>query len=118
MTWISILIATGLPSTILSIIVAVIQKRIFKKLEDADARRTQAREEAAEAEKRREMGQIMLIDSINASIKLSETIATGCKKSGMSGFNGNVEDALMYAREIREKQNKYYRDTGISQIYN
>lgn len=117
MSWTSILIS-GLPSTILGIIVAIIQRRLLKKLDEADERRTQARIEAAEAEHRREIGQIMLIDSINASIELSETIVTGCKKSGMTGFNGNVDNALKTADDLREKQNKYYRDMGISQIYN
>lgn len=109
MDWMQILVAAGIPSAILGIIIALIQRSIIKRLDKAEKHRI-------EAEEKREQGQIMLIDSINASIKLSETIAEGCKKSGLSGFNGNVEEALKHAEAIRTKQNKYYRDAGIRQV--
>lgn len=111
MDWTTIIVAAGIPSAICGIVTAVVQRSVIKRLDKAE-------KEQIEAEKRREQGQIMLIDSVNASIKLSETIAEGCKKSGLSGFNGNVAEAMQYAEDIRHQQNKYYRDMGIKQVYN
>lgn len=111
MDWTAIIVAASIPSAICGLIMAVVQHSIIKRLDKAE-------QERIEAEERREKGQIMLIDSVNASIKLSETIARGCKKSGLSGFNGNVEEAMQYAEDIRQEQNRYYRDMGIRQVYN
>jgi hypothetical protein len=107
----TLIIAAGLPSAICGVAMGLVQHNLIKRLEKAEKAHT-------EAEERREKGQIMLIDSVNASIKLSETIAEGCKKSGLSGFNGNVEEAMQYADDIRREQDRYYRDMGIRQVYN
>lgn len=111
MDWTTIFIAAGIPSALCGIAMGLVQHSLVKRLDKASKAHT-------EAEERREKGQIMLIDSVNASIKLSETIAEGCKKSGLSGFNGNVEEAMQYAEDIRHEQDKYYRDMGIRQVYN
>lgn len=114
---VAICISAGVPSAVLSLGLWLIEQKLNRQHKESEEKRDEARQASEDAERRRERGQILLIDSVNASIKLSETIADGCKKSGLTGFNGNVEEAKKYAEAVRNEQNNYYRDIGIKSTY-
>lgn len=111
-------IIAAVPSSILGLVFGLIQYKLQKHLDKAEKANEAARQSTREAEARREKCQLLLLDSVNASIKLSEAIAEGCKKSGLSGFNGNVEEAMQYAKDVKYAQDRFYRDEGVKAIYN
>ena len=66
-----------------------------------------------EAEKSREDMEVLLIDSVNASIALGEATATALKNGHC---NGETEKALAYVRDVKHRQKDFLTSTRVGRV--
>ena len=66
-----------------------------------------------EAEKSREDMEVLLIDSVNASIALGEATATALKNGHC---NGETEKALAYVRDVKHRQKDFLTRKGVENV--
>ena len=65
------------------------------------------------AEKSREDMEVILIDSVNASIALGEATATALKNGHC---NGETEKALAYVRDVKHRQKDFLTRKGVENV--
>lgn len=104
----TIIAAAGIPTAIVGFLVWMLERKIEKRFK-----------EQRKAEEEREEAMVLLIKTVNASIALGEAVAIGCKRSAeLSGFNGEVESAMNYAKNVKHEQKEFLEKKAIEHIYN
>lgn len=104
MAWYTILLVMGVPTAFTGFCFWLIERRITKN-ED----RKREREEA------RRKNEVLTIKGINASIALGEACALALKNGHT---NGETEEALRYAKEVKHEQKDFLQSEGIANLYN
>lgn len=93
-------------------------QRKIRLRDEVSARKTEeARAERREADKKRTDCDVMLVQAVNASIALGEATAHAIKKSGQFQVNGEMDEALKYAQEVKHKQRDFYQRQGVEYIH-
>lgn len=103
----SILVAAGIPTAVLGLLVWQLKRRI---------ERQEARQEAAE--KAREEFETNLYESSLAAIALGEATAKAVQRIPDAHCNGDMHAVLDYAAEVKHKQRDFVAKRGISAIIN
>ena len=104
----TIIAAAGIPTAIVGFLVWLLERKMEKRFE-----------EQKKAEEEREQAMILIIKSVNASVALGEAVAIGCKRSSeLSGFNGEVEAAMKYAKDVKHEQKEFLQKKAVEHIYN
>ena len=104
----TIVVAAGIPTAIVGFLVWLLERKMDRRFE-----------EQKKAEEEREQAMVLLIKSVNASIALGEAVAIGCKRSvELTGFNGEVEAAMKYAKDVKHEQKEFLQKKAIEHIYN
>lgn len=104
MIW-SVILAAGIPSAIVGVLIGRLNRRISK----SDA----AREEK---ENNRLKYEIMTLNLIMASISLSEATAEAVQRIPDAHCNGEMEDALNNACEMKKKYKEFERTQAIKSV--
>lgn len=104
----TIIMAAGVPTAIVGFLVWLLERKMEKRFA-----------EQKKAEEEREQAMILIIKSVNASVALGEAVAIGCKRSSeLSGFNGEVEAAMKYAKDVKHEQKEFLQKKAVEHIYN
>lgn len=101
----TILLAAGIPSAVVGILIGRLTRRIAK----SDA----AREEKEAARLNHE---IMIIDLVMTSMSLSEATAEAVQRIPDARCNGDMDAALTAAKEIKHKYREFEREQTIKAI--
>lgn len=99
----SLLVAIGVPSAVVSLLL----RRMEKKLEKQE-------KERRDREKAREKNEILIVKLVGASIALGEASAIALKNGKC---NGETEAALAYARKVKHEQKDFLTEQGIKNLF-
>ncbi len=94
--------ALGIPSAVMGLIVWRIKKRSDKR-----------EAEIEEREEAREKLLLMLVESVSASLALSEATARAVQRIPDAHCNGDMHEALDYAVSIKHKQRDFLSTQGV-----
>lgn len=113
---IAVAAAAGIPSAVVGFLVWWMQRKIMQrdKLKEEDTMRY--RRERENKEKAREQLELHLIESINASMALSEATARAVQRIPDAHCNGDMHAALRYADEVKHKQRAFLAQKGVQSI--
>lgn len=99
---VAFVVAMGIPSAIMGVIVRRLEKRIAKRDEAREAK------DAAQEELL-----LLIVQSNGAAIALGEATARAVQRIPDAHCNGDMHDALEYATSIKHKQKDFLAKQGI-----
>lgn len=114
----AIILAMSIPSAVTGFCFWLIQRTLTRQDKERDEKREKARQEVAEAETRRDKLQYLVIESVNASIALSEATAKAVQRIPDANCNGDMEAALKYAAKVKHEQKEFLTEQGIKKVLN
>lgn len=104
--WIIFVVALGLPSSIMGLLLRRLEKKI-EKSEEALEERT----------KTRVKHEIMLIEMSMASLTLAEATAEAVQRIPDAHCNGDMHEALQKAQETKEKYREFEREQTVKALH-
>lgn len=113
----TLLIAMGVPSAITCFCFWLIQRSITKRDDVAEYERKKRQKAVDEREAHRDEHQYLLIQSVNASLALSEATAKAVQRIPDAHCNGDMDQALEYATRVKHEQKEFMTKHGIKNIY-
>lgn len=113
----TLLLAMSVPSAVTGFCFWLIQRKITRRQEQEDKAREKRQKYVDEKEARRDELQYLLIQSVNASIALSEATARAVQRIPDAHCNGDMESALNYATDIKHQQKEFLTKQGIKNIF-
>ena len=113
----TLVIAMSIPSAITAFCFWLLEKSITKRDEIAEEKRKKRQKEHDEQEERRDELQYLLIQSVNASIALSEATARAVQRIPDAHCNGDMEQALDYATKVKHQQKEFLTKQGIKNVF-
>lgn len=102
----TIIIAMGIPTAVTAFCFWLIERKIASREKVQDER-----------ESERIQMQLLLMDSVNASIALGEATVLAIERIPDTHCNGEMKAALKEANEARENQRKFIEREGIKKLY-
>lgn len=106
MDFTEILIAASIPSTVVAFFVWMLERKIEKRHNEQEKR-----------EEARRKNEVILIESVNASIALGEATAKAVQRIPDANCNGDMHAALQYASEVKRKHREFITNQGIDALY-
>ena len=100
-----ILIAASIPSAIVTLLIWMLQRKITKNEEKRDAQN-----------EKQEKLQILLIDSVHATMDLSEATARAVQRIPGAHCNGDMHAALEQVERTRKREQNLLTQSGIHDI--
>lgn len=70
-----------------------------------------------EREKTREKSQLYLINTVNASLALGEATARAVQRIPDAKCNGDMHEALDYAKRVKNEQKDFINEQAIKKMY-
>ena len=113
----AIILAMSIPSAVTGFCFWILERRISQRDQQKEFDRARRRQEQAEKERLRDEMQYLLIQSVNASLALSEATAKAVERIPDAHCNGDMAAALAYATEVKHKQKEFLTKEGIKGIY-
>lgn len=98
--------AMGIPSAITGFAFWAIEKKLDRREKEQD-----------EKDKARRNNEIIVIESVNAALALSEATARAVQRIPDAKCNGDMHKALDYAGEIKHKHRDFMTEQGINALY-
>lgn len=112
----SLLIAAGIPSAVIGLCMWMLERSIQKR-DDADREERKRRQkEADDRESRREEFEFHVLQSVNASVALSEATAKAVQQIPDAHCNGDMSAALSYAQQVKHSQKEFMLRQGIKNV--
>lgn len=102
----TLIIAMSIPSAITGFAFWAIEKKLDRREKAQDAK------DAA-----RRSNEIIVIESVNAALALSEATARAVQRIPDAQCNGDMHKALDYAQEIKHKHRDFMTEQGINALY-
>lgn len=112
----TIILAMGIPSAMTAFCFWLIQRRLTQRDKLDDERRKKRQQEVDEKMEKRDELQLLMIQSINASLALSEATAKAVQRIPDAHCNGDMDDALTYADKVKSDQENFLTKQGIMNI--
>lgn len=112
----TLILAMSIPSAITGFCFWLIQRSLMKMDKVREEKREKTRKEVREAEERRDTLQYLVIESVNASIALSEATAKAVQRIPDAHCNGDMDAALKYAEKVKHEQKKFLTEQGIKKV--
>lgn len=100
-----ILIAASIPSAIVTLLIWMLQRKIAKNEKKRDAQN-----------EKQEKLQILLIDSVHATMDLSEATARAVQRIPDAHCNGDMHAALEQVERTRKREQNLLTQSGIHDI--
>jgi flagellar biosynthesis component FlhA len=110
--------AACFPSAIIAFAFWVMEKKIEKRDKQEDERMQANKMLTDEREKRRQDSEFMTLQCVHASLALSEATAKAVKRIPEAHCNGDMDEALKYADNVKHQQKDFIERAGIDNIYN
>lgn len=116
MFW-TMVMAAGIPTAVTGFCFWWIENKISKRQDKEDEERRRRQAYVDEKERKRDELQYLLIQSVNASIALSEATARAVERIPDAHCNGDMRKALDYATDVKHKQKEFITREGIKNIF-
>ena len=116
MFW-TIVMAAGIPTAVTAFCFWMVENRISQRQKKDDEERKRRQAYVDEKERKRDELQYLLIQSVNASIALSEATARAVERIPDAHCNGDMRKALDYATDVKHKQKEFITREGIKNIF-
>lgn len=104
--WWLLLVALGVPP--------ILTHRMEKRYERREALRISVEEERA---RNRADLELVLIESVNASLTLAEATAKAIQRIPDAHCNGDMHSALEYTTTVKRKQKEFLTKLGVNSLY-
>lgn len=108
--------AAGIPGAIVGFLVWGMQRKILNRDKQKERDEERHRKELETKERDREQLEIYLIESINASITLSEATARAVQRIPDAHCNGDMHKALAQVETVRQNQRDFLMKKGVHSI--
>lgn len=112
----TIVLAAGIPSAITAFCFWLIEHRLMKHEAAEKEEREKRQKDLDEKEEAREQLQVIIIQSVNASLALGEATARAVQRIPDAHCNGDMHAALKYASDIKHEQRDFLAKQGIKSI--
>ena len=116
MIWAFILTA-GIPTAMTGFCFWLIENSISQRQKKDDEERKKRQAYVDEKERKRDEMQYLLVQSVNASIALSEATAKAVERIPDAHCNGDMKKALAYATKVKHAQKEFITKEGIKNIF-
>ena len=116
MFW-TMVMAAGIPTAVTAFCFWMVENRISQRQKKDDEERKRRQAYVDEKERKRDELQYLLIQSVNASIALSEATARAVERIPDAHCNGDMRKALDYATDVKHKQKEFITREGIKNIF-
>lgn len=113
----TILTIAGIPTAVTGFCFWLVQRSLTKRDAIDSKKREKRQKEIDEKMERRDELQYLLIQSVNASIALSEATAKAVQRIPDSRCNGDMDSALDYATRIKHEQKEFLTKQGIKHTF-
>ena len=101
----ALILAMSIPSAVTGFCFWLLQRALVRREEKTE-----------EQEKRRDKLQYLVVQSVNASIALSEATAKAVQRIPDAHCNGDMDAALKYAAQVKHEQKEFLTEQGIKKI--
>ena len=112
-----VFVAAGIPSALCAFLFWLIERKISKTDKQREEERAEAMKEAKVREARNEEFMILLLDTTQAAVVLSEATARAVQRIPDAKCNGDMHAALDVAEELQEKQRQFMEQLGVESLY-
>lgn len=102
----TLIAAMSIPSAFTGFCFWMLERKLNKRQKEND-----------DKEEARRKNEIIIIESVNAAIALSEATAKAVQRIPDAHCNGDMHKALEYANEIKNKHKAFIREQGINALY-
>ena len=111
-----VIMAAGIPSAVVGFAFWLLERKIQNREESDKDERIKRQKEMDDREQRREQFEYHVLQSVNASIALSEATARAVQRIPDAHCNGDMTQALDYAAEVKRSQKKFMYEQGIKNL--
>lgn len=102
----TLIIAMSIPSAITAFAFWEIERKLDRREKEQD-----------EKEDARRKNEVIVIESVNAALALSEATARAVQRIPDAQCNGDMHAALDYAEQIKHKHRDFMTQQGINSLY-
>lgn len=102
----ALIAAMSIPSAITGFCFWTVERRIEKRQKEQDKK-----------DEARRKNEVMIIESVNASLALSEATARAVQRIPDAKCNGDMHAALDYAEQVKHKHRDFMTEQGINSLY-
>ena len=110
------LFIAAIPSAITGFCFWFLERKIAEREEEEKEERKRRQREMDEREERREQFEFHVLQSVNASIVLSEATAKAVQRIPEAKCNGDMSDALEYATRMKQEQREFLFKQGLKNV--
>ena len=110
------LFIAAIPSAITGFCFWYLERRIAQREDEDKEDRKLRQQEMDEREQRREEFEFYVLQSVNASVALSEATAKALQRIPEAHCNGDMTEALEYASKVKHKQKEFLFRQGIKTV--
>jgi hypothetical protein len=115
---VSILIAAmGVPSAITGFCFWLIEHNIQKREQKEKAERDRRQREIDRRESVREKNEVCMIRCVGAALALGEATARAVQRIPDAHCNGDMHEALEYAKQVKHEQKDFLFEQGVKGLY-
>jgi hypothetical protein len=102
----TLVIAMSIPSAITGFSFWAIERKIDRRQKEQDTK-----------DEARRKNEVIVIESVNAALALSEATARAVQRIPDAQCNGDMDAALDYADQIKHKHRDFMTEQGINALY-
>ena len=116
-TILEIFLIMSIPSAVTGFAFWLIERKMQRREERAREMQRELRIQEEKRDEVREQNEFLILQSVNASIALSEATAKAVQRIPDANCNGDMTSALEYAEQIKHEQRDFLARQGIQNIY-
>ena len=109
----TLILAAGIPSAAVGFCFWFLERKLEARAAAEKEERQRRQKEFDAREKKQEQLQLVVINSVNACMSLSEATAKAVQRIPDAHCNGDMHDALDYAQQVKHKQKEFLAQQGI-----
>ncbi len=118
MNWWQIILTMSIPSAFTGFLFWALEHKIQKRESEKEDARKEEREKAEKREKDRELFEIYLMKTVQASMALGEATAAAVARIPDAKCNGDMHEALEYAKKVKHEQKDFLNEQAIRALQN
>jgi hypothetical protein len=114
---VALIVAMGVPSAITGFCFWLVEHNIKKREEANKEERDKRQRLTDERETAREKNEICMIRCVGAALALGEATAAAVQRIPDAHCNGDMHEALEYAKKVKHEQKDFLTELGVKGIY-
>lgn len=117
MVGIGLALAAAIPSGLIAFLFWGLERKIQKRDEKEATERKARQAIIDERDSKRLENEYLMLQAVNASLSLAEVTAEAVQRIPDAHCNGEMKEALNYAKEVKKKQHEFIDKAGIKAMY-